>query len=323
MILGIATPYDATAVALVGPDGEVVAESAAAQWHVHARYGGVVPRLAGDEHRANILPAVRTVIDRAGADPRTLTAIGVARGPGLIGSLRIGLDTAAALGLGWQVPVFGVNQLRGRVRSAELGRPSIRYPALILLVSGGQTLLAHMPSIGEIAVIGQTRDDAIGDAYEKVARRLGLGYPGGPAVDRAAQSGSANVPLPRPLLNKGFDFSFSGLKSAVMRQLHSSPEDLCASFVAACTEVLSAKTRRALRAYPAESLVVVGGVAASPQLRAAARELSADAGIELCLPPRRWCTTNAAMTAMTTWDYLAHDIQPLPVPSPRLSIASW
>jgi N6-L-threonylcarbamoyladenine synthase len=327
LVLGIETSCDDTAVALVDESGTVVSAAVASQALIHSRYGGVYPEVASRAHIDKMLPTVRMVLEDAGVDPRELTAIGVTRGPGLIGSLMVGLDTAAGLSHGWRVPVLGINHLRGHLRSADLERPSVKYPAMILLVSGGHTLLAHMTSTSDITLVGNTRDDSVGEAYDKVARMMGLGYPGGPIIDRMAKEGEATVAFPRPLLGQGLEFSFSGLKSAVMRYLDANPdyrpEDIAASFVAACMEVLVTKCRRALLAYPAESLVIVGGVAASPQLRAMAQELCAEVNVDLCLPPLKWSTDNGAMIAMATWDYLARDAVTPATPNPSLTIESF
>lgn len=327
LVLGIETSCDDTAVAAVDVDGHVVSAATASQAAIHSRYGGVYPEAASRAHVDKILPTVRMVLEDSGVDPKDLTAIGVTRGPGLIGSLMVGLNTACGLGHGWGVPVVGVNHLRGHLRSADLEERRVKYPAIILLVSGGHTLLARMADPREITLIGDSRDDSVGEAYDKVARMLGLGYPGGPVVDRLAFSGVASIPFPRPLLKCGLEFSFSGLKSAVMRYLAAEPEarqeDVAASFVAACMEVLVSKCRRALLAYPAKSLVIVGGVAASPQLRAEAKTLCAEMGVELCLPPLKWSTDNGAMIALATWDYLSCGRSMMLEPRPSLSIEEY
>lgn len=327
LILGIESSCDDTAAAVVDADGRVHASVIASQTDIHAAHGGVYPELAS---RAHVQSIVRTV-DRALADADVkgpaLRAIGVTRGPGLIGSLLVGLNAAQGLGLGWGVPVIGINHLRGHLRSADLEEARVRYPALVLLVSGGHTMLACMTSPRDIAVLGRTRDDSVGEAYDKVGRMLGLGYPGGPAVDRLAATGQATIAFPRPLLNEGFEFSFSGLKSSVARAVAQSPApdhaDVAASFVAACLDVLMTKCRRALESGDYASLVIVGGVAASKQLRERAGALCADAGVALCLPPLRWSTDNAAMIALATWDYLALDAPPKPVAQTRLAIGDY
>ncbi len=324
LVLGIETSCDDTGVALVDVDGNVIASSVASQAAMHSEYGGVYPELASRAHIDKILPTVRKVMGDAGVTPADLAAIGVTRGPGLVGSLRVGLNTASGLAHGWGVPLVGVNHLRGHLRSADLEQRRVTYPAIVLLVSGGHTLLAHMDDATNLKLLGSTVDDSVGEAYDKVARMLGLGYPGGPAIDRLAFTGSPSVSFPRPMLRRGLDFSFSGLKSAVERYLAATPDysaaDVAASFVEACLEVLVTKCRTALQEFPASSLVVVGGVAASPQLRAAAGDLCAELGIELCLPPVKWSTDNGAMIGLATWDYLALGLTPSLMAVPQLSV---
>jgi N6-L-threonylcarbamoyladenine synthase len=223
--------------------------------------------------------------------------------------------------------VIGINHLRGHLRSADLEERRVRFPATVLLVSGGHTFLARMEDGDSIELLGSTRDDSVGEAYDKVGRMLGLGFPGGPAVDRLAKTGTPSIPLPRPMLHEGLEFSFSGLKSAVARYLDQNPgaetADVAASFVDACMEILLTKCRRALAANRSASLVVVGGVAASPQLRAGATALCEETGVELCLPPLRWSTDNAAMIALATWDYLRTGQHPRPVAVPELPITEY
>lgn len=327
LILGIESSCDDTAAALVDRDGRVHASVIASQNDIHAAHGGVYPELASRAHVQSIVAAIDRALNDAGVKGPELRAIGVTRGPGLIGSLLVGINTATALGLGWGVPTIGINHLRGHLRSADLEEARVRYPALVLLVSGGHTILARMESTREIVVLGGTRDDSVGEAYDKVARMLGLGFPGGPAIDKLAAIGEPRLALPRPLRNEGYEFSFSGLKSAVARALTQSPtpshEDVAASFVAAALDVLITKCRRALEAERAASLVVVGGVAASKQLRARAGELCEELGVTLCLPPLRWATDNAAMIALAAWDYLDLDAPPRAVAQSRLPIAAW
>jgi N6-L-threonylcarbamoyladenine synthase len=225
------------------------------------------------------------------------------------------------------VPVLGINHLRGHLRSADLEERRVDYPAIILLVSGGHTFLARMADPRTITLLGSTVDDSVGEAYDKVARMLGLGYPGGPVVDKLAATGTARFPFPRPMLTDGLNFSFSGLKSAVERFLAANPDappaDVAASFVAAVLDVLVEKCRRALAAHPAECLVIVGGVAASPPLREAAARLCADAGVRLSLPPLRWSTDNGAMIGLATWDYLAAGERLPALATTSLSIESF
>lgn len=327
LVLGVETSCDDTAVALVDARGSVIASCVASQAALHTTFGGVYPELASRAHIDKILPTVQAVLSDSGVRPADLAAIGVTRGPGLIGSLMVGLNTAAGLGHGWEVPVIGVNHLRGHLRSADLEESRVKFPAIVLLVSGGHTLLARLESTTDIRLIGSTVDDSVGEAYDKVARMLGLGYPGGPAIDRLAPSGTPRVRFPRPMLRQGLDFSFSGLKSAVERYLAATPDaqpaDVAAAFVEACMEVLISKCRAAIKEYPVSSLVIVGGVAASPQLRAAATELCAGLGIELCLPPVKWSTDNGAMIGLATWDYLANGITNTLEPVPGLGMEAF
>ncbi|WP_295881779.1 tRNA (adenosine(37)-N6)-threonylcarbamoyltransferase complex transferase subunit TsaD [uncultured Thiohalocapsa sp.] len=327
LVLGIESSCDDTAAALVDAAGAVVASVKVAQTEVHRPYGGVYPELASRAHVAEIVPALHQTLADAGVGVEQIRAIGVTRGPGLIGPLLVGLNTAAGLGLGWELPVIGINHLRGHLRSADLEEARVKYPATILLVSGGHTILAYMEDPASIRLLGTTRDDSVGEAYDKVGRMLGLGYPGGPAVDRLAKTGTPSIRFPRPMIQQGLDFSLSGLKSAVSRHLEQAPdprhEDVAASFVEAILELLVTKCRRALAEQPSQSLVIVGGVAASPQLRAAAAELCAELDVELCLPPLRWATDNAAMIALATWDYIEQGQQPRPVPDVRLSIVDY
>jgi N6-L-threonylcarbamoyladenine synthase len=314
-------------VAVVDEEGRIRSSVVSSQLEIHDAFGGIYPEFAARAHVSSILPTVHEAMTRAGVTPGDLRAIGVTRGPGLIGSLLVGLNTAAALGAGWNLPVIGVNHLRGHLRSADLETRRVTFPATILLVSGGHTLLAYSRDATTIELLGSTRDDSVGESYDKVGRMLGLGYPGGPAVDRLARQGRASIPFPRPMLDAGFQFSFSGLKSAVARYMEGTPaavlEDVAASFVAAVMEVLVKKSRAVLRRYPSASFVIVGGVAASPQLREAAARLCEETGVELCLPPTRWSTDNAAMIALATFDYLQHGILPPPTAALQLTLRDF
>ncbi|MCF6271654.1 MAG: tRNA (adenosine(37)-N6)-threonylcarbamoyltransferase complex transferase subunit TsaD [Rhodobacteraceae bacterium] len=311
LILGIETSCDDTSIAVVDQSGHVLSCKTASQVEVHEGYGGIYPEFASRAHVAAIIPTVSAVLKEAGVPPAGLAAIGVTRGPGLIGSLLVGIHTASGLGAGWGLPVYGVNHLRGHLRSPLLEGGTVDYPAIVLLASGGHTLLAFMKNATSIELVGTTRDDSVGEAYDKVARMLGLGFPGGPEIDRLAKTGRATIRFPRPMLGKGFEFSFSGLKSSVRRYMEQNPEpviaDVAASFVAACMEVLVGKCRAAISHYRPASLIVVGGVSASPQLRNAMKLLCEDTGARLALPPLKWATDNGAMIAMATFDYIEQD----------------
>lgn len=322
LILGIETSCDDTSIALVDRAGRVRGIETISQFEIHQPHGGVYPELASRAHLEAILPSIEAVM--AGHDPADLAAIGVTRGPGLMGSLLVGMATAQGLGLAWDRPVIGVNHLRGHLRSVDLEEQRLRYPALILLASGGHTLIALARSPWDIALLGGTRDDSVGECYDKVARMLGLEMPGGPAMDRCAARGTARIRFPRPMKNEGYEFSFSGLKSSVARHLETNPDtprdDVAASFVAACLDVLTVKIRRAIAEYAPASVAIVGGVAASPQLRAAMTDLAEEAGISLCLPPQKWATDNGAMIALAAWDYLERGLLPDPEPRPNLPL---
>jgi len=324
IVLGIETSCDDTAVALVDAQGSILSSVVASQLHVHAEFGGVYPEFAARAHISAILPAVHEAFKKAQISPNDIKAIGITRGPGLIGSLLVGLNTANGLGMGWGKPVIGINHLRGHLRSADLEQKRVKYPATILLVSGGHTLLAYMKSNAEIELLGTTCDDSVGECYDKVGRMLGLGYPGGPVVDRLAKSGVTSIPFPRPVISKGLEFSFSGLKSAVARYMDANRdalhENIAASFVQAVMEVLMKKSAMALKSYPSQSFVIVGGVAASPQLREEAVKLCQTLDVELCLPPLRWSTDNAAMIALATFDYLDLSILKKPTADLHLKI---
>jgi N6-L-threonylcarbamoyladenine synthase len=324
LVLGIETSCDDTAVALVDSSGQVVSACVASQAELHTTYGGVYPEVASRAHIEKIIPTVQVTMEQAGVRGKDLAAVAVTRGPGLIGSLIVGVNAAAGLAQGWSVPVTGVNHLRGHLRSADLEEARVRYPAVLLLVSGGHTLLARMATSTEVILMGNTVDDSVGEAYDKVARMLGLGYPGGPVVDKLAATGADSIGFPRPMLGRGLDFSFSGLKSAVERHIAANPDephaDIAASFVASCMDVLIGKCRAALTEFAAQSLVVVGGVAASPQLRSAAQGLCDEMGVELCLPPLRWSTDNGAMIAMAGWDSVRTGTFGRLLPEPRLKI---
>ena len=323
-ILGIETSCDDSAVALVNRAGQVAAAHTVGQTSIHTKFGGVFPEFASRAHVSAIIPTIARAFEQADISPEQIEAIAVTRGPGLIGPLLVGLNAAAALGVCWQKPVIGVNHLRGHLRSADLEEKRVTYPALILLVSGGHSLLAAMQSPADISVLGASRDDSLGEAYDKVARMLGLGFPGGPAIDRLAASGTESLQLPRPLIRQGTDFSFSGLKSAVARLLEAQPDlepaDVAASFVAAVLDILTDKVSTALLLQNFQSLIVVGGVSASRQIRTRMEEIAKDAKVNLCLPPLKWATDNGAMIALAGYDYLDRGILPPPAGESRLPV---
>lgn len=327
IVLGIETSCDDTAVAVVDSNGHILSSVVSSQIDIHNEFGGIYPEFAARAHIASILPTVYEALKQAGVTIDDIKAIGVTRGPGLIGSLLVGLNTATGLGLGWNKPVIGINHLRGHLRSADLEEQRVKFPATILLVSGGHTILAYMRSTTDIELLGTTSDDSVGESYDKVARMLGLGYPGGPVVDKLAKTGKPTIPFPRPVIDKGYEFSFSGLKSAVSRYVDATadivPEDVAASFVAAVMDVLIKKSRLALKKNPSKSFVIVGGVAASPQLREEAAKLCQKMNVELSLPPLKWSTDNAAMIALATFDYLNLSINKEPIADLQLTISDF
>ena len=310
-VLGIETSCDETAAAVVSDRTRIRSSVVASQVDLHAAYGGVVPELAGRAHLELLTVVVAEAMDRAGlANPRTaggapppaLDAVAATVGPGLMGSLLVGVSGAKAMALAWDVPFVGVNHLEGHLFAALLEHSDVTWPLVVLLVSGGHTLLVSMEAPGRYVQLGATLDDAAGEAFDKVARFLDLGYPGGPAIERAAEDGDPKAfAFPRALLDDGLDFSFSGLKTAVVRAVDKRPDaadaDVAASFQAAVVDVLVAKAVRGALSIEAGGLCLAGGVAANGPLRAAMTRAAGELGIPAYLPSRAMCTDNAAMIA--------------------------
>jgi N6-L-threonylcarbamoyladenine synthase len=305
VILGIETSCDETSAAVVTEDLRVLSNVVSSQIDVHARYGGVVPEIASRVHVSEIIPVISKAMADAAITAADLAAIGVTRGPGLIGSLLVGISAAKALALSWNKPLVGVNHLEGHLASASLGPERPEYPCLILLVSGGHTLIALASAPGVYKILSSTRDDSAGEAYDKLARVMGLGYPGGPVIDRLAREGKDVLQFPRPLLRNGLDFSFSGLKTSVITYVRNHPgydvREVAASFAAAVMDVLLAKLVMAFEQTNARTIAVVGGVAASPVLRERLASLGQSRGIKILLPPLAYATDNAAMIAAAAW----------------------
>ncbi len=310
LLLGIETSCDDTATAVVS-DGRLVGSSVSTnQDTFHAKYGGIVPEIASRQHVALLSAAVEDALDRAGATFDDLDGIAVTRGPGLIGSLVVGLAAAKALAYALDRPLYAVNHLHGHIFAAFLDRPETPpFPFLALLVSGGHSQLVEVRSAIEMHVIGRTRDDAAGEAYDKTARLLGLSYPGGPQLDRLAQSGDPRAyAFPRHRAERGsLDLSFSGLKTSVRYFLESEagknakPEDVAASFQAAVVDVLMARVQTAFAAQPYRAFVLSGGVAANSALQAAVGAWSERASVPAFIPPPKYCTDNAAMIAAAAY----------------------
>jgi N6-L-threonylcarbamoyladenine synthase len=272
----------------------------------------VVPEIASRAHLDMLNPIIARAIVEAGVDERRIDAVACTVGPGLIGALLVGVSAAKALALAWDVPFIGVNHHEAHLYSAFLEDPSLQFPLVVLLVSGGHTMIIEMRDHGQYRLIGRTIDDAAGEAFDKVARFLGLGYPGGPAIDREARQGDPEaIAFPRAMLHEGYDVSFSGLKTAVMNHVRKHPDvssvDVAASFQAAVVDVLVAKTRRAARDVGAKGLVLAGGVAANSLLRERVLQACIDDGMQAFLPSREMCTDNAAMIASAGWFRLRSD----------------
>jgi N6-L-threonylcarbamoyladenine synthase len=351
-ILAVETSCDETAAAVVDDGLRVVSSVVSSQIDLHARYGGVVPELASRAHSEQIVPVVTLALEAAGLDgagrplsghrpagapgspalaavgapggvaspaapaaggePRRLDAVAATVGPGLVGALLVGISFAKALAMAWGVPFVAVNHLEGHLYAALLEDPGLELPVVVLLVSGGHTLLIRMDAPGDYEVLGRTRDDAAGEAFDKVARYLGLGYPGGPAIDRVAARGDASaVRFPRARLDGSADFSFSGLKTAVVNQVTAQPTlataDVAASFQEAVVDVLVDKTLAAAAVTGARGICLAGGVGANSLLRQRLRAAGAVAGLPVFLPSRAMCTDNAAMIAAAAYHRLEAD----------------
>lgn len=282
-VLGIETSCDETAAAIVKNGTDIISNVVASQIESHKRFGGVVPEIASRHHVEQITIVLEEAFAQADMTFDDIDAIAVTEGPGLVGALLIGVNAAKALSFARGIPLVGVHHIAGHIYANRLVQ-DIQFPAIALVVSGGHTELVYMKEHGSFEVIGETLDDAAGEAYDKVARTMGLPYPGGPHIDKLAQKGEANVPLPRAWLEEGsYHFSFSGLKSAVINTLHNAsqkgetiaPEDLSASFQESVIDVLVTKTERAAEAYGVKQVLLAGGVAANKGLRAALEKRSA------------------------------------------------
>ena len=309
VILGLESSCDETAAALVTGDRRILAQRVAGQEEAHRPYGGVVPEIAARGHVELLAPLVEQVLDEAGLTLAGVDAVAATAGPGLIGGVMVGLVTGKALAHAADKPLIAVNHLEGHALSARLTDPDLAFPYLLLLVSGGHCQLLRVDGVGRYRRLATTIDDAAGEAFDKTAKALGLGFPGGPAVEAAALAGDPRaVPLPRPLVGSGEPhFSFAGLKSAVVRAVgRHSPADLSASFQQAVVDCVIDRTRIQLDAHPdLGTLVVAGGVAANRAIRAALTALARDRGVRFVAPPGWLCTDNAAMIAWAGAERLA------------------
>ena len=304
VVLGIETSCDETGVALYDPALGIIAEALHSQATQHGHYGGVVPEIAARDHLRRLLPMVKNILLSAQCTPKDLQGIAYTRGPGLIGALMVGTSFARSLAYAWDLPCLGVHHLEAHLLAAQLEADAPDPPFLSLLVSGGHTMLVVVEAIGCYRILGQSLDDAAGEAFDKAAKILGLGYPGGPVLARLAEQGNPQrFHFPRPMVaKKGLDFSFSGLKTSLWNTVRKLGElnqqtraDLAASFECAIIDTLVIKALRAQEVTGLKNLVVAGGVAANRNLR---KQLSAtNPGIQVSFPDVRWCTDNGAMVA--------------------------
>jgi N6-L-threonylcarbamoyladenine synthase len=306
-ILGIETSCDETAASVLAADGAVLSNTITSQHAVHQRFGGVVPELASRAHIESIEEVCTEALQQANLTWTDLTGIAVTQGPGLAGALLVGVNYAKALAYGLNIPVVGVSHLEGHIASAWLQDPAFPLPCVVLVVSGGHTHLYYRDSAARCRLLGSTRDDAAGEAFDKGAQMLGLEYPGGPAIDRLAGRGnSMAIAFPRSYFKKGsLEFSFSGVKTALLYALQAIPEksrttqaaDLAASYQEAIVTVLVDKAFTAVQSTGARALAVVGGVSANSRLRTVLQQRAASESLYLSLPPLAYCTDNAAMIA--------------------------
>ena len=306
VILAIETSCDETAAAVVMGGNDVLSSVVSTQIDLHAQYGGVVPEIAGRAHLDLLNPVIAQAIRESGIDERRINAVAATHGPGLIGALLIGVSAAKALALTWEVPYIGVNHLEAHLYAGLLEDPTLEMPLVVLLVSGGHTMLIEMRGHGQYKLLGRTIDDAAGEAFDKVARFLGLGYPGGPAIDAIARTGDPRaISFPRAMMNDGLDFSFSGLKTSVINYVRNNPAantaDVAACFQEAVVDVLVSKSRKAADLIGAKGLVLGGGVAANSLLRTRFMEMCESDGRRGLVPSRAMCTDNAAMIGSAAW----------------------
>lgn len=333
LILAIETSCDETSAAVVEGGKNILSNVVSSQIDVHVRFGGVVPEIASRKHAETITLIMEEAVKKSGYRMQDLSAIAVTQGPGLVGALLVGIIAAKSLAMALQIPLIGTHHIAGHIYANELV-DDIQYPCMALVVSGGHTELVHMESEGVFDIIGRTRDDAVGEAYDKVARALKLPYPGGPHIDRLAAEAQSAISLPRAWLEEGsYDFSFSGLKSAVLAAINTASmkaEPLDAGAVAkgfqlSIIDVLVTKAMRAVKQYDAKQLLLCGGVAANKGLRTALAESCAAANVPLLVPPLALCTDNAAMIGaaaqlkLARGQYTSLDMKAVP----GLSLEEW
>jgi N6-L-threonylcarbamoyladenine synthase len=317
LVLGIDTSCDDTSVAVVADGRQIVSNVVSSQSEIHSKYGGIVPELASRRHIEMILPVVDEALKRASARLADLSAVAVCHGPGLIGSLLVGCSFAKAACYAGKIPLVAVNHLEGHILASLLESPAPKFPFLCLVVSGGHTSLYIAEDYGRFRELGRTRDDAAGEAYDKVSKLLGLGYPGGPLIDKLAQKGDPQaIDFPRAYLPETLDFSFSGMKTAVLNFLKTNPSpspnlvnDIAASFQAAMVDVLVRKTEWAVRKKWIRRVALSGGVAANSGLRKKMLEMGREKEVDVFIPSASLCTDNAAMIAAAGYHhFIAGDL---------------
>ena len=328
LILAIESSCDETSAAVIQNGNTILSNIVASQIKSHMRFGGVVPEIASRHHVEQITQVIDEALAKAGKTLDDMDAIAVTYGPGLVGALLIGISAAKALALASGKPLIAVNHMAGHIYANQLVEP-LQFPLMALVVSGGHTELVYMPEDGEFQIIGETRDDAAGEAYDKIGRILNLPYPGGKKMDELAHLGQDTYDFPRAMIHEDhFDFSFSGLKSAVINRVHNAkqkgeeiiPEDLAASFQASVVEVLVEKTRRAIEAYPVKQFVFAGGVAANKGLRTAMTKMMEEhyPAVTFSIPPLSLCGDNAAMIGAAAYtkymqkDFANMDLNAIP-----------
>lgn len=312
-ILGIETSCDETGIAIYDSDRGLLADLLYSQVDLHAEYGGVVPELASRDHIRKTLPMIEQALQESGSSPQDIDAIAYTAGPGLIGALMVGASVAKALAVAWEVPSLGIHHMEGHLLAPMLGAEKPDYPFLALLVSGGHTQLMSCEGLGRYTLLGESLDDAAGEAFDKVSKMLGLGYPGGPEIARLAASGDPKrFRFPRPMTDRpGFDFSFSGIKTYTMNLLRDLGEateqdkaDIAAGFQLAIVDTIRIKCRRAFDETGLEAMVIAGGVSANLELRAALETLTTQLGCRVYYPELKLCTDNGAMIAYAGYERL-------------------